>query len=1098
SSPYFMSLGDRSVGWLPAVPAVIAGGLWALSTARPSSSLLTLSPFSILLAALTSFLAYLILSFHIRYNHHKTRSRFLSAASIGLLIHDAPHIKRQQPSCSSTPSPSSSSSSSSQTVQFTHSKELPEQHQQMKPQEHLQDKADRKEAGPLKATRIPATLDVNPFPSSSTSNTSPLQVLDSQQSPSSDRREWDHVVIGEGQESIQAAVPLAQQHPTRSILVLLESDVQSSTASLAQRLWSNEVLRTVHTFPHHGLSNQHDSMMDMKGKHISLPPNLSIGANLRATRLLINRSVPSSEQPKDEVRRIPLKRFSSMGGQRSTLNGNTLPPPPRILGVEYIDHENKTYHLYSKNGIVFTSRKHHLVQALDRLGISNSGLCRQGAKTDSGSSSDDPSNWPRMVFSIKLQYSRQRKLSTPMSRVASRMMDSYRHVLQSCVNTLDRSQSTPSTGKTTGHSSKEDLPLEPVILFRSKRTHHKGRVQPWTLDGDDGDKVFDLEISASTQSLDRDHPAQLSVKVVTEPMQDTFGNLEEIRKGEAVLMEGLDLAREMARRAGWTCLDEDDCQMIEWVRDQMVIQWSTKGNDPKWSINKMSSEVQGLELHSWIIDMRESSHKTKTPTLSPYASRTHSFSGPRRDAAGGGGGGGGHHRDSTLERLQGAAGILDANKSASKGLLPSVTAVVEDGAKGTRVHRKSVDRGGALHGNGSVASKRSPLIGTITSDSEINSTLPPQRPGLVTSFGGFSSLSESRSHTLALAKQTEDHLGLALSIPSPLGSLPSPAVSPSPKGPKESNLVSKESDLVSKESNLVSKESNLVSKESNLVSKESHLASNENSPSQKTAAMFSEGITAADILGSGASTPSRPEPKKLSRFSIKSYQMERNNTSTDWGLGDHLNLGSNATNVSKPNSPPTTSLSRFSAYSSLGSPTTSSKARMEKEPEIDFLQEVSPRIGTTQGGFADSTSSCKGVLSFGLEPPAELVPDFLGGSLSLPKYTSGGTLERPQSSQSLGANGTRTVHFADSEARPREEMLLRTESDPGTKRVHGFSVQDGLKEGSGSTRRPSLESSDSNSSTGSGPNNSKSKNHTRRSWGQGIGGSDILGIQGLV
>ncbi|KAG0012594.1 hypothetical protein BGZ82_002505 [Podila clonocystis] len=631
-----------------------------------------------------------------------------------------------------------------------------------------------------------------------------------------------------------------------------------------------------------------------------------------------------------------------------------------------------------------------------------------------------------MVFSIKMQYARQQP-STLLARTTTRASGWYQHLLENLSIVLG--QLLAFSGASPDHS-RTTLSLDPVILFRANRAHHKGRVQPWNPDCDD--EAFELEISAATTSIEITSPVQISVKVVTEPVRDTFGNSEMIRKGEGVLMEGLDLARDMARRAGWTCLAEDDSQMIEWVRDQVIIQWSTPSQG---SIKNVSSTLEGLAVVFRSRSSSSGSTRTKTPTLSPYASRTHSFSGRRRSNHSGGG----HHRDSTLERLQEAAELLEPRNETDAGLQ---AAILEQQNPTRKVHRKSIDRG-------QDPESRSPIVSIAAAES------PSPRAGVVTSFGGFSSLNESRTQSLALAEKTKDHLGLALSIPSLRGPSPSSnSPNPNSSNPNSPNPTSpspKEMD-------------------------------------QKNVTSFGEGITSADILGIGYA-PSPPEPKKLSRFSIKSYQLERNNTSTDWGLGNDISLGSNAGSP-KSTSPSTTTLSRFSAYN-MSSP--ASKPKPEPDvPIVDFLQDLPPLNSTpVKDSVSNTTNNIPGPRSFGSFrngsisringsqsgpksgsfEPQESVPDFLGGSLALPSLN--GSLDRTQSSQSLGA--PKTVHFADVNTKD----LLRHDSDPG--------MQD-----------HSMPDMDPASSSSSSTPNSKSKNHTRRSWGQGIGGNDILGIQGLA
>ncbi|KAI9235262.1 MAG: hypothetical protein BYD32DRAFT_61212 [Podila humilis] len=732
----------------------------------------------------------------------------------------------------------------------------------------------------------------------------------------------------------------------------------------------------------------------------SLPPNLYIGSDLRATKILIDRPMTTHAQ-------------DGQSPSKSNVDGSTLSvdtsstPPARIIGLEYTNRTGGVYRLFCKHGVLFANGKHHLIQSLDKHVISS--FDSQDTKT----LSEDPGSWPRMEFSIKMQYTRQQ----PSTLLARKARVSTWHLLQNLSNILGLLAFSGAS-----YHSRTTLSLDPVILFRANRAHHKGRVQSWNPDCDD--EAFELEISASTVSLETTSPVQISVKVVTEPVRDTFGNAEMIRKGEAVLMEGLDLARDMARGAGWTCLAEDDSQMIEWVRDQVIIQWSRPSQE---SIKNVSSTLEGLTMVFRSRSSSNGSTRTKTPTLSPYASRTHSLSGKRRSKHSGG-----HHRDSTLERLQEAAEMLEPKKEAH-----GLHALLDQQNPTRKVHRKSIDRGEPEKPIVSIAAAESPS---------------PQRASVITSFGGFSSLSDSRTQSLALAEKTEDHLGLALSIPSVREPSSPTSNSPSPKEMDPKSITS-----------------------------------------------FSEGITSVDILGTGYA-PSPPEPKKLSRFSIKSYQLERNNTSTDWGLGNDMGLGSNAGSP-KSTSPSTTTLSRFSAYNM--SP--ASKPKLEAEvPTVDFLQDLGPPLNTPAkqdpvnnltngtgprsfGGFRNgSISRVNGshsgpIKSGSFEKPQESVPDFLG--LALP--STNGPLDRIQSIQ---LNAPKTVHFADVNTKD----LLRHDSDSGT--LHEPSTE----MGPASHSRPSLESIDSSGSSSSSTSNSKSKNHTRRSWGQGIGGNDILGIQGLA
>jgi hypothetical protein len=552
----------------------------------------------------------------------------------------------------------------------------------------------------------------------------------------------------------------------------------------------------------------------------------------------------------------------------------------------------------------------------------------------------------------------------------------------------------------------------------------------------------------------------------------------------------------MARQANWTCLEEDDCQMIEWVRDEMSIRWSSElahGHD-QWQ--PICSSIEGAKRPRRSRTSSNGSVRVKTPTLSPYASRTNSLHGKKRESQLLS-----HRRTSTLDRL----------KEASETLLEHGA---ESGSKEDLLTTKDAKQ---------PTDRKSSKVSIVAVE-----PVSPQRPGIKTSFGGFSSLNVSRSHSLALAEETEDHLGIALSIPSTGGA----------SSPKE---------------------------------RQGH----------RGLQAFGEGITAADILGAegglSPSKPSPPEPRKLSRFSIKSYQLERNKTD-DWGLGS-LDTTLNPPMSGKSEISTTPPLVADVSVSGTVSPL-SPVSRQSQEQVHDFLSGSTPpksnvnrpqQFGMSLFGTAsddqqprtmsessngvdnsnstdDSTSSSSSSRrSFGvysprksfssnssssnssnnsnpaptytnnsispLDAPVELIPDFLGASLPSAKATSistrqgavvpgvaaaGTTLNRVLSSSSTSA--IKAVHFSDSAT---EDRLQRVESDPCTVRLSSSLATDPILLGEDNTdmlvtedagvRRPMSSSRSSSISSSS----SKSKAHTRRSWGQGIGGNDIQGIQGL-
>ncbi|KAG0228493.1 hypothetical protein BGW42_002117, partial [Actinomortierella wolfii] len=235
------------------------------------------------------------------------------------------------------------------------------------------------------------------------------------------------------------------------------------------------------------------------------------------------------------------------------------------------------------------------------------------------------------------------------------------------------------------------IPVEPVVLYRSGVNVVRSGQQQETPQEEDqsqeptvprGDQ-FQLWIAAECGSLEATSPIRLSVNVLTPPTEnDVFGNTAAIQQGEQILMEGLWMARRMASKAKWTCVEEDDSNMVEWVRDQMDIQWVTYPyssnsdntststtqaiRDPRWVLQHRTS-MMGLQLLTRYSRStasgatsgdRRGRPQSRTPVLSPYASRTNSFvSKPRqshlRD----------HQRNSTLDRLQKVTDKLEASSA---------------------------------------------------------------------------------------------------------------------------------------------------------------------------------------------------------------------------------------------------------------------------------------------------------------------------------------------------------------------------------------------------------------------------------------------------
>ncbi|KAI8601048.1 hypothetical protein EDD21DRAFT_118755 [Dissophora ornata] len=634
-------------------------------------------------------------------------------------------------------------------------------------------------------------------------------------------------------QALKTACQLAELHPSRPILVVLEDDIRASfmervvqwmqkiLATQMQRLWAQEAMRAVPTSlqkgvpiatkdtnaPLHELCEavfDKTQPMDLSW----LPDNVFIGCGLCASKILINKPIMNQNVATIPPHR-PLRRFSS---SRSDLPGNltinTAPlKPAETLGVEVIaakGHKDKRYQLFTENGLVFAGDKHPLIRSLDSKTTPPSSRDGAGRRRTSSMSYEELSGSSEMMFSISIKHLRPRDCAIGGKQFIHWPKAVYQQLLASASHLLDRFSRKGVESQSLPAQNNPNTDIRPVLLHQSYRVVHNGRVWPRTLD-DDTKETFSLEISASTMSLKVEAPVQVQVKVVTGPRaQEAFGNSEMIRKGEAVLMEGLVMAREIARTAGWICLEEDDCQMVEWVRDQMSLQWMN--NSPLVApIQPVCSTLEGLRTVLRSRAPSGGSLKVRTPTLSPYTSRTHSYHGPRRGDLGFG-----EKRDSTLDRLREVSENLETHE------------------KKTGIER--IERDDPVS---------APKVTTEAVEGRA-----PLKPGLKTSFGGFSSLSDTRSQTLALAEATEDHLGMALSIGTTAGGLSSP---------------------------------------------EEHRQQDQNSRS------FGEGVDPLDVLDTNNTKSSSPDaPRKLSRFSIKNYQLERSNH----GLSDKWSIGVSDVNPS--------------------------------------------------------------------------------------------------------------------------------------------------------------------------------------------------------
>ncbi|KAF9909592.1 hypothetical protein BX616_011123 [Lobosporangium transversale] len=957
--------------------------------------------------------------------------------------------------------------------------------------------------------------------------------------------------------TFQHAYQFALHYPTRTVLVLLSDNIRPTfrtrimqwmhkilTAQM-QQLWSREALKAVPASLR-GLSTSSslpvgstlprrpiDFTLD-KARPLDLsllPPNLCIGSKICAAKLLIDKpfntqsiaaSVTNSctnTPPSAPPRPGPFKRFSSTAGSNLTIN--TMPlMPPRIVGLEVVASggpQDKRCRVLCNDSVVFASDKHPLLSSANAMIFTINTTPPTSRDTGvTGHSAllldtESRLQWPSMIFSITMQHRRQQQDPKLILIHSSSSSIQYR-ILKAALCFLERISGVRAAYSTQHSFPEKGVNLQPVLLHCSDRVIQNGRVNIREQGDVNSDEVLRLQISASTISLEPSAPIQIEVKVVTQPMQqDAFGNTEMIRKGESVLMEGLGLARQMAKTAGWTCLAEDDSQMVEWVRDQMDIQWSTETASSFSSSNAFILRPLSISLNGLNTFVRSrtassaSSTRTRPSSLSPYASRTQSYKIKRREELGPGMG---DKRDSTLERLQKVSANLQTTTQGKEKL--------------DETHLKAP--------KATIAATKGSLS---------TSSSPPQRPGLKTSFGGFSSLNDTRMQTLALAEQTEDHLGMALS-------------SGATNSPKKRSSADQNSD-------------------------------SGNGP-------FSESVAPLDLLGAENQKPVSPTPHKWSRFSIKSYQLERSNygLSNEWAIGSEgldMSLSSvpsvsTAVGAILSSSPTSTLISASSSGELISSLPLSSEGGFlgtvspqtptpDNLPMTDLLKNMDvsspPSISPSpsrpklfdrntnynkQSGSADDkgiddqlssgklgssslidsnsrkggtfTSRCGGggVTSFGkggshhpspLTTPVELVHDFLGESFTsstsiskpalfsrpLSRNDLALTMERvqsaptvPKSSSSLSSSSTtKTVNFADIEQQEqqKDDRLLRAHSDPIV-RTTTLCLDDSLSLESDKTHSPlySMQSSFS-----------KSKAHTRRSWGQGIGGYDIQGLQGL-
>ncbi|KAF9436407.1 hypothetical protein BGZ76_004041 [Entomortierella beljakovae] len=945
--------------------------------------------------------------------------------------------------------------------------------------------------------------------------------------------------------------------------------------SLAQRLWKKEALRAVPYLSRNNITTAYLAPVTPTGNSIvhesrrdgtfdksnlidllSLPCNLSIGSRIGATKILVDKPINTqgTTTTKTETNTTdnkksnpkPVRRFSGKGGDNRrgslTINTSTL-VPSRTVGLEVAsinDSQDTRYQLFCKDGIIFVNDSHPLVQSLEKTKsppTSRDSLSiGVGGRRMSAQCSEDPTQLRKMIFSIHMKY---RRMQPPFQLQRQswdlkcyRLLNAFSLFINGLLNqngslnnnnTIDGAKKKRPTGT---RNSVQAFTLNSVALHHSQWIAHNGRVQIRQQPGDNTD-IFDnngginkdiltLDIFASTTSLETSEPIQILVRVETQPtVQDAFGNSDAIRKGETVLMEGLGLARQMAHTAGWSCLEDDDCQMVEWVRDQMNIQWSVDPHPP--TLLPVSTTVEGLEMYTRPRTLSSAGMRVRTPNLSPYPSRATSFNGKRRGDTHGVG----EKRDSTLKRLQDVSETLNAQEK----------------QYGTEITDSS---------------------SKVTIFATENSTSPlPQRPGIRNSFVGFSSLSSSRNQALALAESTEDRLGMSLSL-SPLIGSNNVKEQHTPPPPASQELLGSFSegvgplDLLGTDSN-----KNLSPKPSSLsrfsiktyqkersnngllgndwalgsgrgglnISSAGSGATSETSTTTTISDVMSTPPLIADLSQSGSVSPLSPSPKAGSDIlqglsSPKSYSVSRFSfggvsrfSGTGGSAGGIGSGGIGGSGGSEELSGSTTSqdsntidnsnkrkgnISNFSNFSSTGR----------------FGIGIGQTQHTVEKNINDNTSNNNSSNS----EIAEEVHDFLGKSFgSSPGLSFKAKFERspriPEEtfSQSLPTHimPVETIVTAATTATTTATAAATTALGPTTKSVQFANINDESESGPSRIRFQRTHSepvtmgesedlSSPTNSTGSLTSSfSKSKAHTRRSWGQGIGGKDILGIQGL-
>ncbi|KAG0240707.1 hypothetical protein BGW41_006704 [Actinomortierella wolfii] len=734
-------------------------------------------------------------------------------------------------------------------------------------------------------------------------------------------RTWDHVLIGEGIETLEPAIQLARQYPSRSILILahrcqLDQRLfprviawsRSALMAYLDRIWIGEALPGVDSAQIAGIQ---DSPVPVTSTSTALGGGnanpTSGGTSLASTQ--------SHLLTQKEVDDLPTNIYIGAGlvpkrlllaAPTSTASRSSM--PSRTIGVDFVSasHPDEIFELGVKESVIFIHQQHDLLRRFNQWRVQLAKSLAQAESSSPSQSSPSPSiSRTEQIILGTDDYEAENnqppqshcmKLTVKMEFRRTQLPSGYSSLIQKlgdvCFQPVPPLFSTPSSPH-----KRACIPVEPVVLYRSGVNVVRSGQQQETPQEEDpsqeptvprGDQ-FQLWIAAECESLEATSPIRLSVNVLTPPTEnDVFGNTAAIQQGEQILMEGLWMARRMASKAKWTCVEEDDSNMVEWVRDQMDIQWVTYPysfnsdsaststtqaiRDPRWVLQHRTS-MMGLQLLTRYSRStasgatsgdRRGRPQSRTPVLSPYASRTNSFvSKPRqshlRD----------HQRNSTLDRLQKVTDKLEASstdksatataaasttpsKSTDSSCRPSSTMLKAGGLSIPEVEESQSEAAPLKVASGSSSSS--------SSSSASSASSATARRSLVTSFGGFSSARSSREggapHHSPDLEPAMDYLGLALAGGSAATS--------------QTNFMS----------------SSPPADTSSFIYNGSR-SSSVNSSSRNSEDDSNKG---QNMFGSTSLSSSPPTTKPISRFSIKAYRMERDSTGQT-GLGPEWDIG---------------------------------------------------------------------------------------------------------------------------------------------------------------------------------------------------------------